>query len=204
MMQNNSSADRHELSFARTYQWSEPEQDFELAMKILTCPNIGCYSEDDPCALAESPSDKIRCALASHPSTPPTVLDHLAYCGIAFILVRIAENPSTHAETLRRLGSHPNVNVRSAVAENSNTPIHVQMTLACDECTDVRFALAENANVPGDVLEALARDENPYVAYRAQTTIMRLQAIANRRDASAAPAIKPMQRQQRIRKRASS
>lgn len=180
-MQNNfSSADNHELSFAYAYQWSEPVHDVELAIKILTCPSIGCESEEDPCAQAESEINRIRCALASHPSTPPTVLAHLVNCGVPFILVRIAENPHTDENTLRRLAQSYNTNVREAVAENAGAPNDILNDLSTDECADVRFAIAENPNVPWDILENLTRDENPYVAYRAQTTINRLDATTQR------------------------
>lgn len=182
-MQNNfSSADSNDLAFARSYQWSEPVHDLQIAMQILTCPNIGCECEEDPCAQSESEFDRVRCALASHPCTPPSVLAHLVNCDIPFILERIAENPNTDMDTLRRLSRHERAAVRAAVAENTDAHSDVLRALASDESIDVRYSLADNANVPSDILQLLTADENPYVAYRAQTTIARMQASTLRVD----------------------
>jgi hypothetical protein len=174
-MEMYSSANNHELSFAYAYQWSEPDQDLTVAMKILTCPALGSETASCPCAEEQSQSARITGALAANPQTPPMVLDHLVNCGVPFVLVRIAENPRSSAETLRKLAGNESVSVRTAVAENYDAPVDVHKKLAQDECVDVRFAVAENANLPPDILEVLIRDENPYVAHRAQTTLTRLE-----------------------------
>ena len=174
-MEMYSSANNHELSFAYSYQWSEPDQDLFVAMKILTCPAIGSETSSCPCAQDQSQSTQISSALAANPQTPPMVLDHLVNCGVPFVLVRIAENPRSGAETLRKLAGNESVSVRAAVAENYDAPADVHRQLAQDECVDVRFAVAENANLPPDILEILIRDDNPYVAHRAQTTLTRLE-----------------------------
>ena len=66
------------------------------------------------------------------------------------------------AQTLMDIGDH--------VA----TPLEVHLLLAVNEDPDVRFALAENHNVPESVLKMLVEDSNPYVAYRAQKTLAKL------------------------------
>ncbi len=91
----------------------------------------------------------------------------------------IANHPATSAIVLDRLSQHDDLEVRVAVADNKNTHIDTVMQLAGDDSLDLRYALAENHQIDSGILNILARDENPYVANRAQKTLLRLhQAIS--------------------------
>lgn len=89
-------------------------------------------------------------------------------------LQRIAEHPDVPEDTLRELAVHPDADVRTAVAENRTCPPDLLLMLAKDENADVRYSLAENHSIPSEVLCALCEDDNPYVAFRAQKTVQRL------------------------------
>ncbi len=172
------SSQQYDLSFAYSYHWNYAEADIHRALKIL----LSVDTEEDELSLSgfSSAQDirRIRCLLASNPNTPTPVLDHLTKCADPMVLERIAENPSTSAATLSRLSGHKDPEVRSAVAENTHTSSETVERLSADECADVRFRLAENHNTPHEILEQLSSDENPYVASRAQTTLLRLGAGA--------------------------
>ena len=91
----------------------------------------------------------------------------------------IASHPATSAIVLHRLSQHSNVEVRMAVADNKNTHTITSMQLAQDDNADLRYALAENHQIDSGILDILASDENPFVADRAQKTLLRLkQAIS--------------------------
>lgn len=66
------------------------------------------------------------------------------------------------------------------VAEDANASEEILWLLVEDPHPDVRFCLAENYNIDTAILEALSEDENPYVAHRAQKTLMRLQSPAGK------------------------
>ncbi len=87
----------------------------------------------------------------------------------------IANHPTTSAIVLHRLSQHNDVEVRMAVADNKNTHIITTAQLAQDNSPDLRYALAENHQIDSSILNILATDENPYVADRAQKTLLRLQ-----------------------------
>jgi len=90
----------------------------------------------------------------------------------------IASHPDTPALILHRLSQHSDVGVRTAVADNKNTHAITTMQLAQDNDPDLRYALAENHQIDNGILDTLASDENPFVADRAQKTLLRLkQAI---------------------------
>jgi hypothetical protein len=89
------------------------------------------------------------------------------------LLQRIAESQFVSSRTLTALAFNNSVEVRCAVADNGKTPLSALMMLAQDESDDVRFQLAENHNIPERVLRLLAEDANPYVAWRAETTLER-------------------------------
>lgn len=89
-------------------------------------------------------------------------------------LRNVAENPSTPPTILEELAYNPDSEVREAVADNPNTPSDTLWCLACDENPDVRYAMAENHNLPAALLESLTLDENPYVCARAHTTLNRI------------------------------
>ncbi|MBS1954972.1 MAG: hypothetical protein JST89_12355 [Cyanobacteria bacterium SZAS-4] len=63
-----------------------------------------------------------------------------------------------------------------SVAEDATASDDILWLLVEDPNPDVRFCLAENYNIDKAMLEALSEDENPYVAHRAQKTMMRLQS----------------------------
>ena len=89
-------------------------------------------------------------------------------------LRRIAENSSIPSTFLEQLSMHEDALIREAVADNRGTPIDTLWVLAGDVCADVRYAMAENHNLPEEILQALTEDENPYVASRAQYTLIRV------------------------------
>ncbi len=86
----------------------------------------------------------------------------------------IASNASTSASVLSHLSKHCDVRVRTAVADNENTNANTSMQLAQDDNADLRYAMAENHHIGRAVLDFLALDTNPFVANRAQKTILRL------------------------------
>jgi hypothetical protein len=62
------------------------------------------------------------------------------------------------------------------VAEEAHEADDVLWLLVHDLNPDVRFCLAENYDIDPAMLSALSEDENPYVAHRAQQTLMRSRA----------------------------
>lgn len=89
-----------------------------------------------------------------------------------------AGHSATTAMVLHRLSQHSDVAIRMAVADNKNTHTITITQLAKDDNADLRYALAENHQIDSEILDILARDENPFVADRAQKTLLRLkQAI---------------------------
>ncbi len=47
-----------------------------------------------------------------------------------------------------------------------------------DEDVDVRYSIAEDSQAPPAILRRLSNDENPYISFRAQQTLQRLQQTA--------------------------
>jgi hypothetical protein len=89
-------------------------------------------------------------------------------------LVKVAEHANTQPDVLDRLSQHQAPDVRIAVADNPSTEVAILHRLATDENADVRYALAENHNVEQTVLLILMGDDNPFVAQRAQKTLLRV------------------------------
>ncbi len=89
-------------------------------------------------------------------------------------LKQLANSEDTPVHLLKELVKTCNVEIREALVDNRNVTVELLMILARDESCDVRYALAENHNVPKEVLEILSEDDNPYVQYRAQSTLTRL------------------------------
>lgn len=85
-----------------------------------------------------------------------------------------ASNASTTASVLNRLATHHNLQVRMSVADNENTSARTSMQLAKDENADLRYAIAENHHIHRSILDYLTKDINPFVADRAQKTLLRL------------------------------
>jgi hypothetical protein len=132
--------------------------------------------EDGSAALSALRSEEMqkKFKAAVNPNTPTSILADLAENCPSWIQERVAENPSAPHELLTKLAQHCCSAVRTAVADNGSTVIEVLVRLVNDESADVRYAIAENHHMPLLVLEALAEDENPYVAQRAQKTLVRL------------------------------
>jgi hypothetical protein len=77
------------------------------------------------------------------------------------------------ANFLQRLSLSRDVELRIAVVDYKDAPDEVLFFLADDESPDVRYALAENHNISINVLKKLSADPNPYVADRAERTLLR-------------------------------
>lgn len=114
----------------------------------------------------------VRYIVAGNPNTPKEVLARLANDTLENIRRRVAENPRTPVTVLLQMASDPNIDVRLSVAENPNTPPEVLEQLAADDNVDVRYGVAENPHIPAEILGRLAEDDNPYVACRAQKTLL--------------------------------
>ncbi len=85
-----------------------------------------------------------------------------------------ASHASTTASILQGLSKHHSLEVRMAVADNENTSANTSMQLAHDSNADLRYAMAENHHMHKSILDFLTKDINPFVADRAQKTILRL------------------------------
>ncbi len=169
----------YDTSFAYAYKWTEPEQDLDKALLILTI-QIDEQHDGAGCPAGKEDYWQIESLLASNPNTPSPVLDHISQCSqCPKVLERVAENPNVSLDTLNKLAQSEHTEVRSAVAENLNADTETMSRLVHDPHIDVRFSLAENPNLPMDVLEELCTDENPYVAYRAQVTRTKLGGAAS-------------------------
>ncbi len=174
--------EQYDLSFAYSFHW-EKEEHIREALKVLLCnkdsgeTTVRTKSTQERAAERENAAleaARIRWLLAINPNTPPPVLDHLTNNAPSTLLERIAEHPRAHSVTLSRLANHEDSQVRAAVAENMNTSMKTIWKLVRDPSADVRLRLAESYTVPIAVLKVLLEDENPYVADRAQKTLLRL------------------------------
>ncbi|MGH9552024.1 MAG: HEAT repeat domain-containing protein [Terriglobales bacterium] len=116
---------------------------------------------------------------ASNPDTPTPVLELLAHRSEAFVLERVADNPNASFSTLAQLAKSQAPEVRAAIADNSRAR-DMLFVLATDISPDVRYRVAENPRTPSGLLKSLANDDNPYVASRAHSTILRRQGAAVR------------------------
>jgi hypothetical protein len=169
-----------DLAFAHSYNWKYPNQEVDAALKLLFSPGITEQEIEDAFSEMTADSLEMRCLLASNPNTPSELLALLSDCPQCKVLERVASNPQTSTGVLAKLAKSPSSDVKCAVAENGNSSIETIRELMHDDDIDVRFTLAENHNLPADVLQELAGDDNPYVAYRAQTTLMRLRQVQPR------------------------
>jgi len=102
-----------------------------------------------------------------------------------------AEHAETSSATLTKLALHKDARVRTAVAENPNTLLTTVMRLAQDRCVDLRYTIAENHQMDRIVLCLLLLDDNPYVAHRAERTLMR---CANALNSQTLPIVPDVQR----------
>ncbi len=62
----------------------------------------------------------------------------------------------------------------SLIDELSHKVPQVIFALTHDSSPDVRYSIAENYSSPIEALDLLTEDENPYVAYRASMTLLRI------------------------------
>ncbi|HEY9678833.1 MAG TPA: hypothetical protein V6C76_12555 [Drouetiella sp.] len=98
--------------------------------------------------------------------------------------VRMPRASDTIIDTIDELLSEEEEAVREetytrwlmTVAEEATESDDVLWLLVQDPNPDVRFCLAENYDINPEILRALSEDENPYVANRAQKTIMRMRS----------------------------
>lgn len=165
----------YDTSFAESFNWSQQAQ-FDQALEILNSP-LGDEHDGQKCVAGMPDYQPVELLLASNPSTPMQVLEHIAQCvKCPKVLERIAGHPNVGKDTLQFLSRSDHNDVRSAVAENENADMEILRSLVRDGNTDVRFCLAENPNLPEELLQELSNDENPYVAYRAQTTLSKVGA----------------------------
>lgn len=109
-------------------------------------------------------------------SASSEALSEMALSNDIDLLERIADDPRTTIETLIRLAAHPSAMVRMSVTENEHVPLSTLIVLANDECADVRFRVAENPQIDVCVLEMLVGDLNPYVSWRALSTLRRIKS----------------------------
>ena len=193
--ETSSEPEQYDLSFAYSFNWERPEEQIREALKVLLCNKEENGGNTEPKraevmtktknreeelrkqAIKENAAleaARIRWLLAINPNTPPPVLDHLTRNAPTQLLERIGEHPRAHSTTLARLAVHSDSQVRAAVAENLNASMKTVWNLVRDPSPDVRLRLAESYTVPIAILRVLAEDENPYVASRAQTTLLRL------------------------------
>ncbi|WP_062377493.1 hypothetical protein [Demequina pelophila] len=83
--------------------------------------------------LAEDPDVRVRCAAAVHPALPAAAMRRLA-ANVEDVdaCEALASNPSTPPTVLARLARHPGMNVRLHVARNVSADTRTLETLARD------------------------------------------------------------------------
>jgi hypothetical protein len=158
-----------ESEFDFYLMWEWPEH-IETALRRMLWISLVETAEGD---LEQKHTNYLRWLIATHPDSPPAVLEYLCNVDCEDLLVRIAENPQTSAPTLSRLALSEYDSVRIAVSDNENTPIHVIKALTKDPSVDLRYNMAENPALPAILLAELSADENVYVAVRAAKTMAR-------------------------------
>lgn len=151
------------------FMWEWPEH-IETAMRRMLWISLVDAAEGRE--LREH-TNYVRWLIATHPDSPPAVLDFLSHIDNEELLTRIAEHKQCSANTLALLSQSPYVAVRMAVAGNVNTPIHVTKMLTRDSSIDLRYSMAENPALPASLLNELCQDSNAYVAARAAKTMVK-------------------------------
>jgi hypothetical protein len=114
---------------------------------------------------------------AASPNITATELVLLSQNDSSAIRARVAENPNCPLYLLAYLVQDSHWDVRLGVACNPRVTMNLLEWLLQDPCPDVRFALAEDHNLPEELLAVLCQDDNPYVAQRAHTTMMRVKNL---------------------------
>lgn len=112
--------------------------------------------------------------MAGHPQTSVQHLELLAANAWAKVRMRVAENPNTPMHVLHLLSKDDDPEVRMSVANNTKATLKLLERLANDQSADVRFYLAEDQNLPRIILRKLSEDENPFVARRAELTLVKV------------------------------
>lgn len=129
-------------------------QDEEICLGVASNRN----TPPDILSAIYKKSLRVRSAVASNPSAPPSLLVLLA--GDFAVWAQVANNPGAPATLLTQLATHESLDVRENVARNSAAPLSVLQLLAKDKDYEVRETLAENPTTPTDILELLLQDED--------------------------------------------
>ena len=103
-------------------------------------------------------------------------LKRLTRSADAAVRARVAENIVTPIGSLLRLLNDESGEVRLSLSHNKALPSIFLAQLAHDRDVDVRYGMAENPNLSASILRTLLTDENPYVADRAEQTLLRIAA----------------------------
>ena len=122
---------------------------------------------------------EISWLLAVNPNTPPSVLEDLCSNAPHALLERIAENSRTGHSMLTARSYQAVAEIRIATAGNPQTPVASIMLMIQDESADLRYSMAENHSLPREALSILADDDNPFVKFRAEKTILRINDAAS-------------------------
>lgn len=77
-------------------------------------------------------------------------------------------------QIIQQLATNLDPEFRMSIADNKHTTIEALNIISEDDNPDVRFALSENHNLDQSILQRLSCDSNPYVADRAQKTLLRI------------------------------
>lgn len=118
--------------------------------------------------------EQLTYLMAGHPQTSVQHLELLAANAWAKVRMRVAENPNSPTHVLHLLSKDDDPEVRMSVANNPKATLVILHRLANDQSADVRFYLAEDQNLPRVILRKLSEDNNPFVASRAQLTLVKV------------------------------
>lgn len=118
--------------------------------------------------------DQLTYLMAGNPRTSAQNLELLAANAAVKVRMRVAENLNTPIGLLDLLSKDEDPEVRMSIANNPNVTPQILERLAGDNSADVRFYLAEDYNLPRILLRRLSEDENPFVAKRAELTLVQV------------------------------
>lgn len=109
------------------------------------------------------------CVIASHPSTPLTVLRELTSAKSSDVIINLIENPALPTVDLERilprLQSTRSAHLRERLAASSKMPDAAAQALAADRDVAVRGLVARNALTPIVTLSRLADDPDTFVRF---------------------------------------
>lgn len=143
-----------------------------LSEKILeTAPDFRvdiCRLEECPAALLEIFSKQkelwsIAKVLASHPSTPESVLIKLAKLSRQSdwpqdVCDELCGNPSSSVAVFKTLFESKSNSVRSRAARSTMIPMDLLLGLETDSSAEVRTGLASRSNLPAELVALLGKD----------------------------------------------